>query len=942
MKTIRVSRIAALLLAIFLIIGLFPTAGLAEDDPGGTAPVAESVPEAPPAEPEPEEEVEAQSVEETNWVPEETADVEIPDEAVPEAVPSLPEEQVQDENTDERIEPEPSEPAGDNPPTDPPENSEDQVQAQSIDDDIKAMEAEKPEKNEEPEQDDPNKSDDSDDSPAAFTVTLEDYTCKYDGEEHSSDKTPLCVPSDETTTYAFAFSFEEEGEYTDDLASLKKTDAGEYTIYVKATNSDGKVATAESKMIISKREVTVKVADSEAEYTGCELSGSKELVFEGLLDGHVAAIDYEPATGTEVGTYDNGSFDEKSFKVIVKPVNEEDIPEEGKPKEDPPEEKNAAEEEENPTDNKNDTPETVVTSNYILTGMTPGQLVIKPVDVSISSADGTWTYDGNEHSKPEYTVLCGGETVTPADESGLVFTLPETGDKLTILEPAKVKNGSDTAEGNNKFSYELTNASQYDVQMSFGTLTIQQVEVSISSADETWTYDGNEHSKPVYTVLCGGEPVTPTDESGLAFTLPQTGDTLTILEPAKVKNVSDTAEGNNKFSYELTNADQYDVQMDFGTLTIQKMYVKVTITGHNDKAVYDGKEHSVSGYEVACNVDLYAKNLDSNINFTGKAYAARTIVSSSEREGTTYMGLKEDQFKNRNTNFNAQFEVVDGYQTIEKRYLSIKVKPQSYVYNGESQGENKQVYSDQNVISEKVEVEGLQGRDKLLSITLNGQQTEVGTYTKDGIALSQVKIGTDLNTSTTSNRNYEIHWYRGTMTITRAPLTIKVKPQSYPYNGKAQGEDNKTYTDPAEISKKVEVKGLQGKDKLLSITLNGQETEVGTYNNKDKEEGIVLTNAVIGTEPKASTDSTNNYKIEWNRGTLTITKAGSSNSGSSSGSSGSSGSSYDSYDYSSGNNYYSSGYSNTSNTAQAESAVVSYEVPLEIGGINASTGESYE
>lgn len=857
MKTIRASRIAALFLAVFLIISLFPTAGLAEDNPGETAPVAESVPEAPPA--EPEEQVEAQSVDETEGTQEEIAD-----EEVPEALPVLPEEQVQDENTDEQVEPEPSEPEPSepvegNPQADPPEDPEEQVQAQGIDDDVKAMEAETPEENKEPEKDD------SDDLPPEFTVTLEDYTCKYDGEEHSSDKTPVCVPSDETATYTFAFSFEEEGEYTDDLASLKKTDAGEYTIYVKATNSDGKVATAESKMIINRREVKVKVADSEAVYNGSEQYGSEELVFEGLLEGHEASIDYEPATGTEVGIHDNGSFVPESFNVVVKPENEEDTPEGEET-----EEKNTGEEDteekenngdgdgENTTDDGDDTPETVVTSNYILTEMTPGKLVINPVDVSISSADETWTYDGNEHSKPEYTVLCGGETVTPDDDSSLVFTLPQTGDKLTITEPAKVK------------------------------------------------------------------------------------------------NVSDTAEGNNTFSYELTNAGQYDVQMNFGTLTIQKMYVKVTITGHNNKTVYDGKEHSVRDYDVACSEKLYDQNRESNISFTGNAYASRTNVSSpSEREGTTYMGLKEDQFKNRNTNFNAQFEVVDGYQTIEKRYLSIKVKPQSYVYNGESQGENKQVYSDQNVISEKVEVEGLQGRDKLLSITLNGQQTEVGTYTKDGIALSQVKIGSDLNTSTTSNRNYEIHWYRGTMTITRAPLTIKVKPQSYEYTGKPQGEDNKTYTDPAEIGEKVEVKGLQGKDKLLSITLNGQQTEVGTYK---KEKSIALSNVKIGTDPKSTAYTTKNYEIHWSRSTLEITEANSGNSstgGSSktsgsrgnsrgSGSSSSRGSSSSSYDYSSGNSYYSGGYSNPSNTAQAESAVVSYEVPLEIGVVNTGTGESYE
>lgn len=964
---------AALLLAAFLVISLFPTAGLAEDDPGEAVPVAESVPEVPPAEPEPEEQVEAQSVEETEWVP----DVEIPDEDVPEALPALPEEQAQGDNTDEQIEPAPSEPADDNPTTDPPENSEDQVQAQNIDDDVKAMEAEKPEKNEEPEQDDPNKSDDSDDPPTAFMVTLEDYTCEYDGEEHWSDKTPVCEPSDETTTYAFAFSFEEEGEYTDDLTNLKQTDAGEYTIYVKAMNQAGEVvATNTAKLIISKREVTVKVDDCTAEYTGSELYGSKELVYEGLLEGHLATINYEPARGTEVDTYE-GSFDEDSFKVVVKPINEEDPSEEEAAGEEITGEKEDTEEKdgESAADNEDDTPETVVTSNYTLREMTPGKLEITKSEVSISSADGTWTYDGNEHSKPEYTVLCGGETVTPDDDSGLVFTLPETGDKLTITEPAKVKNVSDTAEGNNAFSYELTNTEKHDVQKNYnvqkniGTLTIiplEQATVTITGNSDTKTYSGSTQSVSGYKYnVKVGETVIPSDDF-----------TVTLAADKKAEAVgTDTgtyAMGLTKDDFTVTNPNYNNynniiVEYTDGVLTIQQLYVKVTITGHNDKAVYDGKEHSVSGYDVACNVDLYAKNLDSNINFTGNAYASRTNVSSSEREGTTYMGLKEDQFKNRNTNFNAQFEVVDGYQTIEKRYLSIKVKPQSYVYNGESQGENKQVYSDQNVISEKVEVEGLQGRDKLLSITLNGQQTEVGTYTKDGIALSQVKIGTDLNTSTTSNRNYEIHWYRGTMTITRAPLTIKVKPQSYPYNGKAQGEDNKTYTDPAEISKKVEVKGLQGKDKLLSITLNGQETEVGTYNNKDKEEGIALSNWKIGTDSKNSTNSNKNYKINWTRGTLTITEADSSNNstggsesrgssggsktgGSSSGSgsssrsssSGSGDNSYNSYDYSSGNNYYSGGDSNTTNTAQAESAVVSYEVPLEIGVVNTGTGESYE
>ena len=208
-----------------------------------------------------------------------------------------------------------------------------------------------------------------------------------------------------------------------------------------------------------------------------------------------------------------------------------------------------------------------------------------------------------------------------------------------------------------------------------------------------------------------------------------------------------------------------------------------------------------------------------------------------------------------------------------------------------------------------------------------GEQTNVGkSYNTYEIKWGTAKVG-----------NYVLANSRGVLSITQAPLTIKVKPQSYEYNGKPQGEDNKTYTDPAQIDEKVEVKGLQGKEKLLSITLNGLQTEVGTY---EKEKSIALSNVKIGTDPKSTTYTTKNYDIHWSRSTLTITEAtsGSSNGSSGSGSSGYSGSSdsgYESYGYS-------GGYSNTTNSAQAESAVVSFEVPLEIGVVNTGTGESYD
>ena len=824
MRTIRASRIAAFLLAVFLIIGLFPTAGLAEEDPGEAAPVAESAPEDPPAEPEPEE-VEAQEVEEIEWVPEQTADeevpdVEIPDEEVPEALPALPEEQVQDTNTDEQVEPETSEPADDNTPTDLPEDLEDQVQAQSIEGDVEAAGVDEPGQ------------DDSDDSTAAFTVTLEDYTCEYNGEEQWNTNTPVCEPSDETTTYAFAFSFEEEGEYTDDLTSLKKTDAGEYTIYVKATNQDCDEATTTAKLIINKLEVTVKVEDCTAEYTGSEQSGSKELVFEGLLDGHQATINYEPATGTEVGTYE-GSFGEESiakesFKVIEKPVkedtSEEDATEEDATEEDATEEENTAEEEgENTTDDENDTPETDVTSNYILKEMTPGKLEIEKIEatVTITGNSETKTYSGNAYSISGYEVSAkAGETVIPNTE----FTVELAADKKA------------EAVGTDSGTYPM----------------------------------------------------------GL------TKDDFTVTNP---------------------NCSNITVEYTDGVLTIQKMPVKVTITGHNDKSVYDGKEHSVNGYDVECSENLYAQNANSYISFTGNDKAARTNVSApSQREGTTYMGLNEDQFVNTNTNFKVQFEVVDGYQTIERKRLIVKTGAGEKVYDG------KPLKNAEASLSGLIEGE-------TATVVAMGEQTNVGkSYNTYEIKWGTAKVG-----------NYVLANSRGILSVTQAPLTIKVKPQSYEYNGKPQGEDNKTYKDPAQIDEKVEVIGLQGKEKLLSITLNGLQTEVGTY---EKEKSIALSNVKIGTDPKSTTYTTKNYDIHWSRSTLTITEATSGSSSNGSSSNGSSGSGSSGYSGSSDSGYesygYSGGYSNTTNSAQAESAVVSFEVPLEIGVVNTGTGESYE
>ena len=99
-----------------------------------------------------------------------------------------------------------------------------------------------------------------------------------------------------------------------------------------------------------------------------------------------------------------------------------------------------------------------------------------------------------------------------------------------------------------------------------------------------------------------------------------------------------------------------------------------------------------------------------------------------------------------------------------------------------------------------------------------------------------------------------------TVKITKAPLTITAKDQTYRYNGLQQGESDTLYGDPDEIAGKVEVEGLKGADTLASIELDGQGTDAGTYPIEPSQASVANGGSTV----------TGNYAINYVNGTLTI------------------------------------------------------------------------
>ncbi len=200
-----------------------------------------------------------------------------------------------------------------------------------------------------------------------------------------------------------------------------------------------------------------------------------------------------------------------------------------------------------------------------------GSIIIEPAKVTLTSESGEKEYDG-----------------TPLTDS----TVTVTGDGFAKGEGATYNvTGSQTKvggeDGNNTFTYTLnegTKASNYDIRTVCGTLTVKAnaTEIKITSADGEQDYSGSEFHKAEYVVKYGDKTVDASADG--TFTLP-TGDKLTVTDTSKVKEVSDTADGNNEFTYVLENSDQYSsVSVVFGKLTVKKAGAPVLTDANKPKA----------------------------------------------------------------------------------------------------------------------------------------------------------------------------------------------------------------------------------------------------------------------------------------------------------------------------------------------------------------------
>ncbi len=595
------------------------------------------------------------------------------------------------------------------------------------------------------------------------------------------------------------------------LTLANANDSGTYTVYAENENyygqsADGQVVT------INQREITIvegSITAFDKDYNGNDVAALdwSGVQFSGFATGDSAASLKLSITAT--GTFDDLNVQiDSSGNVIAQNV----------------------------TISKfvlND-----ASGNYRLTtqSMTVTATIRQvAVTVTIVGNTGTQTYSGSEHtvsgfSKVEFTDATKQYDLTKLGYNAAAGTF--TGVTSTI----KATNVNVDGTGNViKYNMGLTADSFTNTDTNFavtvnvtdGWLQINKakVNVTLKGNSDTLIYNGAEQSVEDFTFTVTGEAKDYYQKSDIDVTAIAKGTTVGEyhMDLSGAKNTS------NNFDVAFGTPAN-------GTLTIKALDVTVQVKGNTATAIYDGKEHTASGYTLdSISSDLYK---ESDFSFSGASVSGTDVKYNFDDTLSYYeLTLTEDMFTNNNGNFNVTFVITEqGKLQIDMLKINVTIigHTDTVMYDGLSHTvAGFDISDDSNGLYDTKFAQLTSG-----SAIISG--TDAGTYEM---------VLEDKFYSTSGNFDVTFHATNGLLTITKRKVTL------------TSADDTKSYDNIPLTNDTVTVSGdgfIDGQGATYNVT--GSQTEVGNSKN---------------TFTCTLNDGTNaaNYDITTVEGILTITPA---------------------------------------------------------------------
>ncbi|MBR5273271.1 MAG: VWA domain-containing protein [Clostridia bacterium] len=253
----------------------------------------------------------------------------------------------------------------------------------------------------------------------------------------------------------------------------------------------------------------------------------------------------------------------------------------------------------------------------------------------------------------------------------------------------------------------------------------------------------------------------------------------------------------------------------------------ITATGNSGTLTYNGQEQSLAGFSV--------DGLPAGWSVTGLGY------SNAGTNAGTYTGAFEGTVvildENQNIVPDEQYVLVmnPGTLTIAQRDLTITADSDEKVYDGTALTDAGWTAS------------GLAGDDEIVSVTVIGSQTNVGTSANvaSGAVITRNRVDV--------TANYNIIYVDGTLIVTKNAkvITITAASDSKVYDGTPLTNYGYTYTS-----------GVIAEGDYLVVTIKGSQTDAGTSVNE------IISYSVM----RGGVNVTDYYTIETVNGTLTVEK----------------------------------------------------------------------
>lgn len=505
-----------------------------------------------------------------------------------------------------------------------------------------------------------------------------------------------------------------------------------------------------------------------------------------------------------------------------------------------------------------------VTYLYDIT-MLEGDLTITPITITLTSGDYSWPYDGQSHSYPEVKVegsFAKDEGFATGDDGKPLFT-----NFATVQSEGESKD--------NTFNYtldsETTNGDNYDIQVTYGTISIS------NSYDVTYEFQGDP------------APEGATAPEGEMYLKP--GDTHSVVEyPEEPENYTFdgwyVGETKHEPGKEITIVDQDITLVGKWTKLYKVTYdgnapegTTVDISGEAYQPAYYDDGHTVmlalapaapagytfDGWEIVGSAAVITENsftMPAQDVIVRATWAKRSDLSYTVNHylvGTTLKVKDSETVNNQVFGDNVPVtagEVPDGYelQSAATQSVTIGVNKNEvnfYYYKlATVKADDQEMTYGGTFPALTATVTGLYGGDEATTITYNTPTTTATSTSPVGnykITVSGIEI----------QGYYKVTYVPGELIIKSATMNLKVEGYDDFYDGAAHGGTVRGYPEGA---------------KLLYSTDNGSTWE------KEKPTVTDYTENPVTVQVKATlanyTDATATYTLNVKQRPVTLVSEG--------------------------------------------------------------------